>query len=119
MDQKTAFRETVVLAGKLHMPELPGNPLGFGHLIDMQTKILSEDFPEDKLGRWLGWAQCALVAAEVGATMEDMRQINLRATSPEPWKPGDPCGVCGSRNTGWDFESGGYCGDCGAMDSDE
>jgi hypothetical protein len=35
------------------------------------------------------------------------------------WKPGDPCGVCGSRNTGWNAVEGGHCNGCGACDSDE
>lgn len=35
------------------------------------------------------------------------------------WKAGDPCGVCGSTNTGWDSESGGFCRTCKATDADE
>lgn len=35
------------------------------------------------------------------------------------WKPGDPCGACGSDNTAWDVVLGGVCGHCGATDADE
>lgn len=35
------------------------------------------------------------------------------------WSPGDPCGVCGSRDTGWTAVEGGFCRSCGACDSDE
>lgn len=36
------------------------------------------------------------------------------------WKPGDPCGKCGSTNTAWgDLTEGAVCNDCGAADSDE
>lgn len=35
------------------------------------------------------------------------------------WKPGDPCGACGSTNTGENGIEGGFCRDCGACDSDE
>ncbi|WP_239591355.1 hypothetical protein [Mycolicibacterium tusciae] len=31
-----------------------------------------------KLGRWLGWAQCAVVAANVGLSLDDMKAINQR-----------------------------------------
>lgn len=37
----------------------------------------------------------------------------------EQWKPGDPCGACGSVNTTWDIVLGGVCGGCGATDADE
>lgn len=76
MDQKAAFRETLIAASDLGMPALPGSPLGLDHLLDMYTKICEGDFSEDKLGRWLGWAQCAVVAADIGLTMDDMREIN-------------------------------------------
>ena len=76
MNQRAAFDETVTLAKNLGMPELPGSSLGLEHLRDMQTRI-TDDFSEAKLGRWLGWAQAALVAANVGASLEAVKQINL------------------------------------------
>ncbi len=35
------------------------------------------------------------------------------------WAAGDPCGVCGSTETGWNPVEGGFCNSCGACDSDE
>ena len=78
MNQREAFRETVELAQMIGMPEAPGTPLGLAHLRDMERRIDAGDFSPSKLGRWLGWAQCALVAANVGVTLEDVKQINLR-----------------------------------------
>lgn len=78
MNQKQAFKETVELAKKLNMPELPGTSYGLNHLISMWEKIEAdpEAYSEAKLGRWLGWAQCALVMANVGVTLEEVKNIN-------------------------------------------
>jgi hypothetical protein len=35
------------------------------------------------------------------------------------WEPSDPCKSCGSKNTGFNAEDGGFCMDCGASDSDD
>lgn len=36
------------------------------------------------------------------------------------WRPGDPCGKCGSTDTAWgDSTEGAVCRACGAADSDE
>ena len=51
MDQKKAFWDTLVLAEAHDMPMMEGSPLGFSHLIDMYAKIVTGNFPEDKLGR--------------------------------------------------------------------
>lgn len=77
LNQREAFNETVRLAQTAGMPELPGSELGLAHMRSMQERILPE-FSEAKLGRWLGWAQCALVAADVGVTLEDMKALNMR-----------------------------------------
>lgn len=77
MNQTEAFRETVAMAVAAGMPELPGSELGLAHLRSMQERILPE-FSSSKLGRWLGWAQCALVAANVGVTLEDVKRLNLK-----------------------------------------
>ena len=73
------------------MPEMPGTDLGLAHLRSMAERITPE-FSESKLGRWLGWAQCALVASGVGVTLDDVKRINLRHAGveslpldPEPW----------------------------------
>ncbi len=46
-------------------------------------------------------------------------QTVVEPVETKAWVPGDPCGVCGSRNTWWDPADGGVCGDCGATDADE
>lgn len=76
MDQRAAFRNTLILAQTHGMPRHPGSPLGLAHLLDMYDKVCEGGFPEDKLGRWLGWAQCAVVAADIGLTLENMKDIN-------------------------------------------
>lgn len=82
MNQRAAFLETVRLAIDLGMPEEPDTTLGLAHMRDMLTRIRA-DFSEAKLGRWLGWAQCALVAANVGVTLEDVKRINMRHSGGE------------------------------------
>ena len=49
----------------------------YWHLQDMVERAQSGEFSEAKLGRWLGWMQCAVVAADIGLTLEDMKQINV------------------------------------------
>lgn len=60
------------------MPDLPGSDLGLAHLRDMLATVDQSDFSPSKLGRWLGWAQCAVVASGVGVTLADMKGINMR-----------------------------------------
>lgn len=76
MDQRAAFDATVELAEAKGMPRFLGGSISLNHLFDMQSRI-TDDFSDAKLGRWLGWAQAALVAANVGVTLEDMKQLNL------------------------------------------
>ena len=75
MNMLRAFDETIRLADLLGLPPTRGKGLGLDHLRDMRARITA-DFSEGKLGRWLGWAQCAVVAAGIGATLEDMKYIN-------------------------------------------
>lgn len=78
MNQRIAFDETVELAIQSGMAGSHDPSLSLSHLLEMQLTISEKDFSEAKLGRWLGWAQAALVAADVGVTLEDVKQINLR-----------------------------------------
>lgn len=59
--------------GTRHVPE---SDLGLYHLMQMRIRVQS--MAGSKLGRWLGWAQCAVVAAGVGLTLDDMKAINQR-----------------------------------------
>jgi hypothetical protein len=76
MNMREAFAETVDIALNRDMPMDEGSPLGLAHLLDMEERI-SDDFSEAKLGRWLGWAQAAVVS-HGKLTLEDMKQINRR-----------------------------------------
>lgn len=78
MNQRSAFTATIGLAINRNMPSGPG-PLSLTHLISMNERI-TPDFSEAKLGRWLGWAQCAVVAAGC-ATLEEMKELNKRHSS--------------------------------------
>lgn len=77
MNQLAAFDETIALAEQRGMPEY-GGELGLAHLRSMYEQAATGGFSDAKLGRWLGWAQCAVVAAAIGLTLEDMKQINRR-----------------------------------------
>lgn len=78
MNQIEALRDTVSLAEQHGMPEMPGSDLGLDHLRSMFATVNASEFSPSKLGRWLGWAQCAVVAANVGLTLDDMKALNLR-----------------------------------------
>lgn len=79
MNQLEALRETLHLAEQNAMPELPGSDLGLEHLRAMVATVEASDFSDAaKLGRWLGWAQCAVVAAKIGLTLDDMRTLNTK-----------------------------------------
>lgn len=81
MKQLQALRDTVRLAEDHGMPDLPGTDLGLEHLRDMADTAEANSFSPSKLGRWLGWAQCAVVAADIGVTLADMKALNLRRAS--------------------------------------
>jgi hypothetical protein len=44
---------------------------------DVNPQDTEKSFSDGKLGRWLGWAQAAVVAMGAG-TLEDMKTINKR-----------------------------------------
>lgn len=85
--QRQAFADTVFLASQYGMPLSPDGELGLYHL--MKMRIQAQSMEGSKLGRWLGWAQCAVVAAGVGLTLDDMKAINKRCMDEWPEaKPG-------------------------------
>lgn len=86
MNQRRAFEETIARARLQGMPEQSplGEAFGLAHLVGMQQRIAEGTFSESKLGRWLGWAQAAVVAANIGLGLEDMKQINLRHADADP-----------------------------------
>lgn len=97
MNQLQAMRDTVALmergiqwiaeqgdasgAQKMHLAALDSD-LQPQHVRDMLSRMLLpldtiHEFSDAKMGRWLGWAQAAVVAQGLG-TLEDMKQINMR-----------------------------------------
>ena len=76
MNQRQAFDDTIALAVERGMLELPGTAYGLAHLKDMQVR-LEDGFSDSKVGRWLGWAQCAVVMQGI-ATLDEMKGINLK-----------------------------------------
>ena len=78
MNMRMAFDETMLLARSrnMHIRKIPES-LAYGHLLEMRGKIYESEMSDGKLGRWLGWAQAAVVAAGCG-TLEEMKQINKR-----------------------------------------
>ncbi|PBA68885.1 hypothetical protein CKJ76_25955 [Mycobacterium avium] len=83
MDQIAAFRETIALAEQHGMPEhhAEAPELGLAHLQWMYQHIQAANFSGEKLGRWLGWAQCAVVATTPGVTLDDMKALNATTLS--------------------------------------
>ena len=81
MDMLAAFDATIEIAERRKMPEMPGTEFGLAHLRSMRGRITPE-FSEAKLGRWLGWAQCA-VAASGFSSLEEMKEINLKFAAPK------------------------------------
>lgn len=79
MNQIEAFRETLTLAKERGMQDVSGFGEGtdYWHLQDMFGRVEQADFSPAKMGRWLGWAQGAVVANGFG-TLEEMKEINRR-----------------------------------------
>jgi len=80
---REAFQSTIELAQAAGMEKMDtiavDGSLSFAHLMEMRDRIAQNTppFSEAKLGRWLGWAQAAVVAAGCG-TLQDMKNINMR-----------------------------------------
>ena len=52
--------------------------LSFSHVQDMLLRVELGELVGEKAHRWLGWAQCATVAAGAG-TLDEMKAINHAA----------------------------------------
>jgi hypothetical protein len=84
MNQREAFRETLEIARANGLDNCSSDysELDYAHLQYMYAKIIEADaagepFSEPKIGRWLGWAQAAVVA-NGGGDLADMKEINMR-----------------------------------------
>lgn len=82
--QLAAFDETLMLANERGMRAKVkgGSALNQDHLEDMRSRI-TPHFSPAKVGRWLGWAQAAVVAAGCG-TLAEMKAINEAAKAAAP-----------------------------------
>lgn len=94
MDMRGAFAATIELANKEGMDEADfiDESLTFAHIVEMNTKIHEKTkyrtymISDDKLGRWLGWAQAAVVASGC-ASLEEMKEINNRFSVELEYQP--------------------------------
>lgn len=84
MNQREAFRETLEIARANGLDRCTSDhpELDYDHLLEMYNKILEADalgepFSETKIGRWLGWAQAAVVC-NGGGDLQGMKDINMR-----------------------------------------
>lgn len=59
-----------------HWPK--DGPCGYEHVQDMLLRLELGELGGEKAHRWLGWAQCGVVAAGAG-TLEEMKNINHAA----------------------------------------
>jgi hypothetical protein len=75
--QIEAFDATLSIARDRNMDGL-GGATDLAHLEDMRACVTPE-FSRGKLGRWLGWAQCAVVACGA-ASLDEMKEINRKAS---------------------------------------
>lgn len=80
MDALKAMELTVKLAFDKKMSDSLNSTLSYPHVAGMLVQMKDGDFDSDKLNRWLGWAQCAVVAAGC-ATLDDMKAINAKCAS--------------------------------------
>lgn len=84
MNMREAFRETLEIARANGLDNCTSDysELDYAHLLDMYNQILAADatgtpFSETKIGRWLGWAQAAVVC-NGGGDLTTMKEINMR-----------------------------------------
>jgi len=82
MNVMEAMKETVYLASSVAQKLPNSGPLSAAHLINMYHRMREREDENDPMSygkkcRWLGWAQCAVVASGA-ATLEDMKRINER-----------------------------------------
>jgi hypothetical protein len=76
MNVDAAWRDTMDLVKSKPFAFPFEGPLSYQHLLDMDVRYSA--FPTGKYGkrcRWLGWAQCAVVAAGV-ATLDQFKEMN-------------------------------------------
>lgn len=77
MNVHMAMFDTMRLAQR-HAARMPAEgPLSSKHIAVMWDRMCFDKFSYGKLCRYLGWAQCALVASGV-ATLEDVKEINKK-----------------------------------------
>ena len=100
MNQLGAMKDTMALAERLnagHEPKDHTSSTSIQHLREMYQKVLDDQtkappyrMSSDKLGRWLGWMQCAIhVTWPHLVTLDDFKAYNqAHATPPMPPEDG-------------------------------
>lgn len=82
MNQIEAMRDTLALAELRGMDNITSDypDVDYPHLKDMFIRAQAghedgQPFSESKLGRWLGWMQCAIYSGG-HATLDELKAIN-------------------------------------------
>lgn len=75
-----AARETRLLLEKMTQSVEDNRACGLKHCIRMCKRIESEEIVGAKAHRWLGWAQCAVVAHGL-ASLDELKLINKDASA--------------------------------------
>lgn len=75
VDAAKATMDRAYLAG-MRAGSSPIKELDYDHLWWMVSQMREIEMSPSKMGRWLGWIQAAVVAANVGLSLEDMKNIN-------------------------------------------
>lgn len=80
MNMIAAARETLEAARAVGMDNIMSelSDADFPHLEEMVVKMETTVMTEGKLGRWLGWIQACVYVADVGITLDDLKEINRR-----------------------------------------
>ena len=80
MNMIEAAKETLAKAEAAGMDILTSDipELDYPHLQLMLSRMQVNEMSEAKIGRWLGWMQAAVVAADIGLGLEDMKEINKK-----------------------------------------
>lgn len=74
--QLGAFRATVCAARRAGRPLHPGTEYGLEWMEGMLARLYANpQYDEAKVGRWLGYAQGLVVAAQVGITVEVLADL--------------------------------------------
>lgn len=81
MDPIEAAADCAAYIPKCNLPEVQAE-FGKDHLYYMIDEMQSGRVSGEEAHRWLGWLQACIVMGK-GATLDDMKQVNLKAVEHE------------------------------------